>query len=96
MAKKKEVATKVDLDSIKVMPGEFYLNAHGNLGYFHQISVPGKAIDAFLKELAPVVADLLLEPLELAGWLWTWHGLFLLVWQFHVARSTSVPSFPAS
>jgi hypothetical protein len=64
MAKNKEVATKVDLDSIKVMPGEFYLNTHGNLGYYQQISVPGKAIDAFLKELTPVVAELLLEPIE--------------------------------
>ena len=28
--------------------------------------------------------NLLLLPLGFAGWLWTWYGLFLLVWQFHV------------
>jgi hypothetical protein len=30
--------------------------------------------------------NLLLLPLGFTGWLWTWYGLFLLVWRFHVAR----------
>jgi hypothetical protein len=50
-------STTVDLDSIKVIPGEFYCNAHGNLGYYHQIVVPGKTFDAFLKEITPRCAE---------------------------------------
>jgi hypothetical protein len=73
LAKKQSevTSTDVDLDSIKVIPGEFYLNAHLNLCYYHQIVVPGKTIDALLKEVIPFVtrelADFAKHQVELAG-----------------------------
>jgi hypothetical protein len=54
---KAERATAVDLDSIKIMPGEFYLNAHKNLSYYHQIILPGKTFDEYLKEISPSIAN---------------------------------------
>jgi hypothetical protein len=56
--------TKVDLSMIRVIPGEFYLNTHGNLSYYHQVVVPGKTIDALLVEVKPLVAKGLAELAE--------------------------------
>jgi hypothetical protein len=53
--------TGVDLDTIKVTPGEFYLNRHRNLAYYHQMVVPGSTVDALLKELAPSIAEFMAE-----------------------------------
>jgi hypothetical protein len=75
--------TGVHLDTIKVIPGEFYLNSHGNLSYYHQIAVPGKTIDAIVKEVTPLLAQGLAEfgqhQVKLAGQekvrRLTWYGL---------------------
>lgn len=48
--------TAVDLDSIEIMPGEFFLNEHGNLSYYHQVVIPGKAVDAAMREQVPQIA----------------------------------------
>jgi len=48
---RKEVATTTaDLSSVTIEPGEFYLNSHKCLSYYHRIRVPGKAIDAALAD----------------------------------------------
>jgi hypothetical protein len=49
--------TSVDLDTIQVVPGEFFLNEHKNLCYFHQIVIPGATVDALMRERAPVIAE---------------------------------------
>ena len=36
------------VDKIKIIPGQFYLNAHKNLSYYQQIVVPGKAAAQFV------------------------------------------------
>ena len=48
--------TAVDLDSIEVMPGEFFLNEYGNLCYYHQAVIPGTAVDAAMQERIPRIA----------------------------------------
>ena len=53
--------TKADLNTIKVIPGEFYLNKHGNLSYYHQDVVPGKIVDVAIKEYTPAIAQLMAE-----------------------------------
>lgn len=47
--------TKADLESVKIIPGDFYLNKHGNLACFHQVIVPGKVVDTLLDEFRPEV-----------------------------------------
>ncbi len=63
--------TAIDLDSIEVMPGEFFLNEYGNLCYYHQAVIPGKAVDAALRERVPQIAaelaKLAKEQIELAA-----------------------------
>jgi hypothetical protein len=49
--------TSADLDSIRVVPGEFYLNRHGNLSYYHQVVMPGKVLDAKIKGFIPSMAE---------------------------------------
>ncbi len=56
-----EKTIKADLDTIKVIPGEFYLNKHGNLSYYHQNVVPGKIVDVAIMEFTPKVAKLMAE-----------------------------------
>lgn len=43
----------IDFYSIQIVPGEFYQNREGYLCYFHQVKVPGKALDAILMSVAP-------------------------------------------
>ncbi|MDY0169050.1 MAG: hypothetical protein RBS80_21085 [Thermoguttaceae bacterium] len=50
------LTTAVDLDSIEIMPGEFFLNEHRNLSYYHQVVIPGKAVDAAMREQVPQIA----------------------------------------
>jgi hypothetical protein len=52
------VATKADLSKIKVNPGKFFRNEHGNLCYHHENVVPGAVIDAVLIDAAPIVSNL--------------------------------------
>lgn len=49
--------TAADLDSVKVMPGQFFLSPHGTLCCYQQVVVPGKVIDAALKEAAPLLSE---------------------------------------
>jgi hypothetical protein len=49
--------TRADLDTIQVMPGEFYLGKHKTLSYYHQIVIPGKTVDAILEEASPLLAE---------------------------------------
>jgi hypothetical protein len=56
--------TSVDLDTIRLIPGEFYLNEHRNLCYHHQVVVPGKTADAILRELTPQLAKAIAEMAE--------------------------------
>jgi hypothetical protein len=48
--------TAIDLNSIKVIPGEFFLNEYGNLCYYHQAVIPGRAVDAAMRERIPQIA----------------------------------------
>ena len=51
------LTTSADLDSIKVVPGEFFLNEFQNLCYYQQTEIPGKAVDAVMQEMVPVIAS---------------------------------------
>ena len=51
------LTTAVDLDTIQVIPGEFFLNKDKDLCYYHQVVVPGAAVDAAMREMVPVIAD---------------------------------------
>ncbi len=52
-----EVVSEVDLDTIQVVPGPFYLNRHDNLCYVQQAVIPGKTMDAILVVVTPLLAD---------------------------------------
>lgn len=56
--------TSVDLDTIEVVPGKFFLNEHKNLCYYHQVVIPGATVDALMREVAPVIADELAKTAE--------------------------------
>lgn len=49
--------TNVDLDSIRIVPGEFYLNSHQGLNYYHRIVVPGAIVDRLIDEIKPKIAE---------------------------------------
>ncbi len=49
--------TNVDLDSIRIVPGEFYLNSHQGLNYYHRIVVPGAIVDRLIEEIKPKIAE---------------------------------------
>jgi hypothetical protein len=55
------VTTPVDLDTIRVIPGSFFLNEQRNLCYYHEVVVPGSTIDALLRETSPVLAEWLAQ-----------------------------------
>ena len=44
--------TEVDLDSITILPGEFFLNEQGHLCFYQQMEIPGKVVDGFLEEIS--------------------------------------------
>jgi hypothetical protein len=46
----------LDLDSIRVVPGQFYINEFGTLSCYQQMAVPGAKMDAALRQITPVVA----------------------------------------
>lgn len=45
------------LDTIRVVPGQFYINEHGTLSCYHQMAVPGAVVDAVLEQIRPVIAQ---------------------------------------
>ena len=49
--------TNVDLDSIRIVPGELYVTPHQGLNYFHRIVVPGAIVDRLIDEFQPKIAD---------------------------------------
>lgn len=53
--------TTVDLDTIQVIPGEFFLNEYGALCCYQQVEIPGATVDAALREMIPAVAGYLSE-----------------------------------
>jgi len=58
-AKEPEVrTTKVDLDAIKIIPGEFFLSKHKTLSYYQQMVIPGKTVDGLLEEINPLLAQM--------------------------------------
>jgi hypothetical protein len=50
------VPTKADLDSITILPGEFFLNDQVHLCFYQQVEIPGKVVDAFLEEISLLLA----------------------------------------
>lgn len=50
--------TKIDLDSITVKPGKFFVNKNGMPAYYHRIVVPGKAFDGLLAEFDKFIKEL--------------------------------------
>jgi hypothetical protein len=50
------VTTTIDLDSITVQPGEFFLDENKNLGYYQAAVFPGMTVDAVLQEARPVLS----------------------------------------
>ena len=48
--------TSLDLDTIRVLPGRFYINDYGVLSCYHQMAVPGATVDAVLDQVTPTVA----------------------------------------
>jgi hypothetical protein len=53
-----EVRTsKIDLDAITIIPGEFYLNKYKTLSYYQQIVISGKTVDDILEEITPPIAQ---------------------------------------
>ena len=48
--------TKADLDSITILPGEFFLNEQLHLCFYQQVEVPGKVLDTFLEEISLALA----------------------------------------
>jgi hypothetical protein len=65
------VTTSVDLDTIRVTPGEFFLNEYRNLCCSHKAVIPGATVDAAMRELMPLIADGLAQlgesQIQLAG-----------------------------
>ena len=53
--------TPVDLDSIRVEPGEFCLNRQQHLCFYQQMVIPGKTVDAVLDQINPYVSLFTLE-----------------------------------
>ncbi len=49
--------TLADLDAVKVIPGEFFLNEHGNLCCYQQSVIPGSVVEDELRDLIPYVAE---------------------------------------
>lgn len=82
--------TAADLDAIKIIPGEFYLNSHRNLSYYQQVIVPGRVVDTILSEnektsagsLARIAADYLkqVEEKKLEPMPWDLLRKLLLEW----------------
>jgi hypothetical protein len=50
------MATRADLDSVTILPGEFFLNEQLHLCFYQQVEIPGKVVDAFLEEISPLLA----------------------------------------
>lgn len=48
--------TNIDLDSIRIIPGEFYVNSHQRLNYYHRIVVPGAIVDQMINEFKATIA----------------------------------------
>ncbi|MGE3818957.1 MAG: hypothetical protein AB7I30_05940 [Isosphaeraceae bacterium] len=51
--------TAADLDAVKVKPGEFFLNEHRTLCYYHEVTVPGAVVDVAMREVVPDLAEFL-------------------------------------
>lgn len=45
--------TPIDLEPIKIIPGEFYLNKHLHLCFYQQIAMPGKTVDELVSIFNP-------------------------------------------
>jgi hypothetical protein len=48
----KEERTPIDLDSIFILPGQFFLTEDKRLACYHQVIVPGKTVDQLLQHVA--------------------------------------------
>ncbi len=56
--KDRDVATtSVDLEAIRVIPGEFFLSGNGGLCGYQQALIPGTAVDAAMREMVPAIAE---------------------------------------
>lgn len=49
------ITTTVPLDTVVIRPGRLFLSGEKTLCYYHQITVPGKTIDAVLHEISQAV-----------------------------------------
>lgn len=56
--------TNADLDSIRIVPGEFYVNSHHGLNYYHRIVVPGAIVDRLIDEFQPKIVDSIVKYAE--------------------------------
>jgi hypothetical protein len=57
-----EKVTAADLSTIEILPGDFYLNSHGNLSIYHQCVIPGQTLNAIVADLvAPFFAEKLAQ-----------------------------------
>lgn len=86
-AKEPEIdVSRLNLDTIRVLPGQFYINEFGTLSCFHQMVVPGAVVDAVLEQIRPVIAngvaklaDMEIEQAKKGAKLATWKGIRMAI-----------------
>ncbi len=63
-----KIDVAVDFDSIRIVPGEFYRDLHGRLGYYHTEVIPGETMDAIAVASLSALAGAIVEDQPTKSW----------------------------